>query len=319
MRFTREIGNVLAVLAVAGGWVSTSMGCTAEDRVVGYQSGDAGLGVVSGGADGGSALGSFSPPVAVEGLLDATDVLQDPSLSSDELTMYFASTKAGTLDIYVTVRASAMDPWGPASVVGELSSAAYDDQEPELTRDDLTMYFVSNRPGAEADTHIWVARRSSAVDPWGVPDQFKLNGTSRSARGPAVDAQQLEMVFYSDGAQGDFDLYRITRTSTADGWGPPAALGEVNSSVFDWDPGLFNDGRGLMFGSRRGGSSKNQPSDLFETAAASDSGTFAAPHAVNELNSKASEGDPWLSNDGRHVVFSSDRTGTVSRLYEAWR
>ena len=308
--------------AAAAGWLlATMVGCSPQDRVVAYQiGGDAAAGVVGDGADGAGALGSFSAPVTVDGLLDATDVLQDPSLSSDELEIYFASTKAGTLDIYMSARASITAPWGAASVVQELSTATYDDQEPELTEDNLTLYFASNRPGAESDTHIWVSRRKTRTDPWGAPEQFKLNGTSMTARGPAIDAQQLALVFYSDGAQGDYDLYRITRASTADGWGPPAALSEVNSNVFDWDPGLFRDGRGLIFGSRRGGSSKNQPSDLFETAAASDSGTFAAPHALSELNSKASEGDPWLSNDGRHIVFSSDRGGAgVSRLYEAWR
>jgi hypothetical protein len=306
---------------IASGWLSLAAlalaaGCSAGDRVVAYLSGPAAGGATP---DGGGVLGTFSAPVAIDGLLDATDVLQDPSLSTDELELYFASTKGGSLDIWRSTRATTADAWGAASLVQELSSDIYDDQEPELTRDDLTMYFASDRPGAETGTHIWVSRRSGRAEPWGAPAQLQLTGTAMMARGPTIDAPQLEMIFYSDGAQGDYDLYRMWRPSIAEPWQPPAPLSEINSTVFDWDPGLFQDGCGLVFGSRRGGTGKSPTSDLFETAAASDHGTFTAPHPLDALNTKASEGDPWLSNDGHHIVFSSDRGGTVSRLYESWR
>jgi Tol biopolymer transport system component len=323
------------VTAAAGLLALGVAGCGQKDRVVGFTSAvgaSGGSGVATTDAtvtdatvtdattDASTVLGPFGAPVAIDGLLATADLVQDPSLSTDELELYFASEKAGATegyDIWLSTRTAVTDPWGVGSMVAELSTAKYDDLEPEVSADDLTMYFSSDRPGPEADTHIWIAQRQRRTDPWGAPVQFKLTGTSMAARGPAVDDQQLEMVFYSDGAQGDYDLYRITRASVTDAWGAPASLTEVNSTVFDWDPALFLDGRGLIFGSRRNGD-KTGPSDLFETSQTSPTSPFATPRALTPLNSKSSEGDPWLSNDGRHIVFSSDRSGTT-RLYEAFR
>ena len=45
---------------------------------------------------------------------------------------------------------------------------------------------------------------------------------------------------------------------------------------------------------------------------------FATPTPAVELNSAAAEGDPWLSADGREIVFFSTRTGEKV-LYRATR
>jgi hypothetical protein len=118
---------------VATGWIllsASAAGCSPQDRVVGYMREPFGGADAS---DGGVGLGTFSALVAIDGLLDATDVLQDPSLSADERELYFASTKGGTLDIWMSTRPTTADAWGTASLVQELSSHTCDDQEPELT------------------------------------------------------------------------------------------------------------------------------------------------------------------------------------------
>jgi len=44
---------------------------------------------------------------------------------------------------------------------------------------------------------------------------------------------------------------------------------------------------------------------------------FSVPQPATELNSN-DENDPWLSDDGRHILFDSDRSGQI-KIYEAWR
>jgi len=162
---------------------------------------------------------------------------------------------------------------------------------------------------------VWVAQRQSRSDRWGAPQLVDL-GTTAADRGPTVDSRGLVMVLASERGSGDMDLFMSTRATATAAWGAPGSLGEINSPVFDWDPGLYHDGLGLVFGSRRAGD--RTTSDLFETTRANDGAPFDTPRALDALNSPMSEGDPWLSNDGRHIVFSSDRNG-VSELYESWR
>ena len=280
-----------------------ALACSARERVVGFQR--QGTPVDAG--------QTFSAPVLMTGLLDAGDEIQDPTLSPDELEIYFASLKNGTYDIWHSTRVAIGAPWSPGVLVQELATTSAD-YEPDLSYDGLTLYFSSDRPD-NSTARIWVSQRSARTDPWGTPQVVNL-GTTSADRGPAVDVRGLLMVFAADHRANDFDLYRSTRASTAVAWGAPVAITEVNSSVFDWDPAVYDSGLGLVFGSRRSGD--RTTSDLFETTRASESTPFDTPKSLAELNSPMSEGDPWLSNDGRHIVFSSDRSG-VSQLYEAWR
>ena len=64
-----------------------------------------------------------------------------------------------------------------------------------------------------------------------------------------------------------------------------------------------------MFASRRTG--QGRTSDLFHAIRPDVAAAFAdTPAPIAELNTDAWEGDPWLSADGRHLLFMSDRSGT---------
>ncbi|MES1208079.1 MAG: hypothetical protein ABUS79_19265, partial [Pseudomonadota bacterium] len=87
----------------------------------------------------------------------------------------------------------------------------------------------------------------------------------------------------------------------------------------DENPALFDHALSLVWSSR--GPSNGSTSDLFETRRPAVSEPFSpTPMALDSLNSAVDwDGDPWMSQDGRHIVFVSDRTTGVSQLYEAWR
>jgi hypothetical protein len=129
------------------------------------------------------------------------------------------------------------------------------------------------------------------------------------------------MVFASlrDGAT-DFHLYATSRAGTNDAvdlWDAPVAMAAINSAWQDRDPALFDLARGLVFASRR--TDQGRTSDLFRTSRAGvDSDFVSEPVRIDELSTDSWEGDPWLSEDGNHIYFMSDRNGR-SRIYEARR
>ena len=118
-----------------------------------------------------------------------------------------------------------------------------------------------------------------------------------------------------DGA--DFHLYTTSRPDPAAAWGLAEEIVAANSDWQDRDPALYDQGNALVLCSRRTG--QGRTSDLFQITRSDPAVAFTGvPVAIGELNSDAWEGDPWMSEAGRHIVFVSDRTGTP-RIYEAWR
>ncbi len=93
--------------------------------------------------------GTFSAPVLVPELNSAaTD--RDVRLSKDGLEVFFASDRGGpvgNLDIWTATRERTSDPWGaPVRLDASVNSAAIE-AAPTLSRDGMTLIFVSFRAG----------------------------------------------------------------------------------------------------------------------------------------------------------------------------
>jgi Tol biopolymer transport system component len=88
----------------------------------------------------------------------------------------------------------------------------------------------------------------------------------------------------------------------------------LNSPQVDWDPALYRDGTSIVFASRR----LNTANSLFYATRATVTNKFSAPQPATELNVN-DDSDPWLSNDGSHIVFDSRRGGGPIKIYEARR
>jgi len=258
---------------------------------------------------------SFGPPQVVTGLRgDAFDV-QDPSMTFEELELYFTSATAGLNDIWVARRTLPTDPWGAGTLVTELSSPQ-NDEDPEVSVDGLIMFFSSDRGGAGKRLHV--SRRRTRDTPWEQPAPVNGLGASALDQAPAVDRAQLYLVFASQrGAAPAAHLYAATRPDASAAWQSAGELTALSSTALDTDPALFAEGRGLVFASRR--TAPGVTTDLFQTARPDVSSPFAARvDPISELNTGSSEEDPWISQDGRHILFVSDRDGR-SRIYESRR
>ncbi len=92
-----------------------------------------------------------------------------PCISHDELSLYFTTGRTGNYDIYVTIRPSKDDPWGPAQSLGVGLNSGSADGHPSVSADHLTLFYASDRSNGFGNMDIWMCVRSSVDSPWGEP------------------------------------------------------------------------------------------------------------------------------------------------------
>jgi hypothetical protein len=278
-----------------------SIACMETDRVIAVQL---------------DAFPAFSSPTLVTGLRGATIDVHDPSLTQDELEIYVSSDTNGVSDIWTSTRTASDSAWNPAALQSDLSSSG-NDVDPDVSPDGLVIYFSSDRSGA--GYRLYVSRRTARDQPWDLPQLMTGLGSSTLDMGPTVDPTGLNLVFASERDTSNVSLYTASRTDPQGSWEAIMPLSEINSTRQDENPALFDQALSLVWSSR--GPSNGSTSDLFEVSRPSLSQPFSTtPIPLDPLNSAADwDGDPWLSQDGHHIVFVSDRGTGVSQLYEAWR
>jgi hypothetical protein len=195
----------------------------------------------------------FDPPVAVTELSSPGDDTT-PELSSDGLTLYFASDRAGGLgnnDRYVAKRATRMDIWSAAMHVIELSSTV-SDESAYVDAAGTTVYFDSERAHGTEDT-IFIATRLTESSPWSVPTVVvELDGAAEEEN-PFVDATELTMWLTEYTVSARYDLSVTTRVTPTSRFAAIRRLDELNTSSSELDPWVSADQRVMYFSSNRGG------------------------------------------------------------------
>ena len=233
------------------------------------------------------------------------------------------------LGAFPTLASSAeYGPWGLATPVAELNSAAADGC-PIESRDGLRFYLASNRPGTLGANDIWVAERPSIDAPWGIPENIgaPINSTAADFCPTPLPGNWLLFVSERTGVEtcnagpGSGDIY-LSHERPRRGWMGPVHLGcdemrdGPNSAGAEFSPSLFETAQGdlLYFSSTRGGNMDIYVSRL------SPHGYFEPATIVRELSTAADDRMPNVRNDGLEVVFSSNRPGAASQdVYAATR
>jgi hypothetical protein len=166
----------------------------------------------------------------------------NPNISADGLELYFGRgdrAKGIQIDLWVTTRETTNDAWRAAVSLGETVNSADHEDEPAISRDGLTLYFSSNRPGGLGGTDLWITTRPTKQDAWG--DPVNLGPTINSANddfAPTVTADGLTLIFSSDRPgkhSGYYDLWATTRRTPTDAWREPFNLGlMINTDDVDY-------------------------------------------------------------------------------------
>lgn len=192
---------------------------------------------------------------------------------------------------------------------------------PFMTRSGLSLYFGSPRPGGFGNVDIYVARREHTSDPWGPPENLgpEIN-TAFVDNCPLVTPDGRSLIFLSNRpGSAAIDLYVASRHDKKNdlAWVAPVPLTELNSAGIDVPGSVYEDedtGDFIMyFSSDRAGAPGAFAFDVY-TARTGRRGAFGSPVLVAELSSPGQDLFPTVRKDGREIVLSSDRTGTLGAL-----
>lgn len=218
--------------------------------------------------------------------------------------------------------------WSEPVNLGPTVNTASVENDVAISRDGLSLYFGSNRPGSIAGSFdIWVSQRASVDDPWGAPQNLgPIINTAAREQGPFVTLDGHRLFFFSDraGGLGGNDLYVARRRDVRDdlGWQAPENLGGgVNSAFNEGLPVHFEDDATgeimLYFNSNRpAGVPGTGRTDIYASTLQPDE-TFGPAVLVPELSSPGRDARPTIERDGLELILSSDREGTLGS-FDLW-
>ena len=185
-----------------------------------------------------------------------------------------------------------------------------------VSKDGLTFYFQRGNQFLNSED-IWIVQRPAEDAAWGIPMKLPdtVNSTAFNERA-AFESPDGHWLFFASsrpGGKGDFDLYVSWRQHTHDasGWETPVRLDALNTVGFDSGPTVFEDeATGLlqMYLVSNPVGPQNASVDIYRSAQQFD-GSWATPQKVDQLNSTAPEGRPYVRHDGLEIFFSSARPG----------
>jgi hypothetical protein len=214
--------------------------------------------------------------------------------------------------------------WSEPVNLGPVINTGYNDQHPAISKDGLSLYFTSNRPGGYGADDLWVSQRASVDDAWGPPQNLgPVINTGAVEFSPAFSRDGHWLFFHSDrpGGYGGLDIWASHRVDVHDdfAWEPPVNLGPgVNSPYDDAGPTLFEDDETgittLYF------TSLNRPGGLGDwdiyASILGPGGTFGPAALVVELSAPGGPADgrdtrTAIRHDGLEIFLTSNRPGGI--------
>jgi WD40 repeat protein len=213
----------------------------------------------------------------------------------------------------------AFSPWSDPVKVSAAVNSPYDENTPCVSRDGLSLYFNSPRPGGFGAGDLYVSQRSTTSDPWGAPVNLGANiNSDKTEYYPALSPDGHRLYFGVLTASG-YDLYVSRRQNKRDplGWEPAVPVAELNTPSFN-DVALefFEDeatGRLIAYFS----SNRLGDANLFMTWLQNND-TFAPPVLVTELNTALNDRLATIRRDGLEVFFNRGAS-TIGPIWTATR
>lgn len=230
---------------------------------------------------------------------------------------------AVALTFSAMVSAQQFGDWGipvnAESIPGTSSefNTAFNDGCPYQSPDGLSFYTASNRPGGMGGQDIWRASRNSINEPFGafVNLPAPINSTADDFCPTPVLGGGLYFVTSRAGGFGGGDIY--FSLEEGGGWSEPQNLGAgINSPAGEASPSYFEaeDGNSyLYFSSNREGGFEpgGTDSDIYFSV------NSGMAQLAPGLNTAGDDFRPNVRQDGREIVFDSDRAGGLGG-FDIW-
>lgn len=251
----------------------------------------------------------FGTPVALAALNTGAEEFA-ASLSADELTIYFSSSRAGgvgSTDLYVATRANRSATFGVPALLAGVNTAEYE-ARPILTNDGLSIY-AEYRLNANASSDIVRSSRSTVGAAF--PALTPIVGINSTANdySPFVTPDNGALYFASNrGVNGDNELY--VAVGAAGSFGAPALVvgTGLQNAGDDRYPIVPPDQLTLYWSSDRAG---NSGADVWMATRANVTTGFGSPVNVSVLNTPMPEYPNWISADNC-VLYLHRNIGVVA-------
>ena len=246
-----------------------------------------------------------------------------PGISKDELSLYFGSDRPGgygSVDLWVSQRASKNDLWGPPVNLGATINTDAAELVPAFSRDGHWMFFNSDRPGSYGGLDVWASFRGDTHDnfAWTTPvnlgalinrEGLDAGAAYLAGDGDDEDDDDALLFFGSDrpGGMGLVDLYMSAKDSNGT-FGPPVPIAELNSPFSEQRPSIRHDGLEILFYSNRPGGVGL--TDLWMATRETLGQVWSPPENLGPLvNGPSADFHPSISSDGQTLYFASGRPG----------
>jgi WD40-like Beta Propeller Repeat len=213
--------------------------------------------------------------------------------------------------------------WSAPINPGPPLNTPYNDNYAVLAKDQLTIYFTSNRPEGLGGDDLWFATRESIDAPWDVPKNMGARVNSNLIDSlPFLSPNEHVLYFYSQRpgpcgatATGPGDIWMTRRRTKHSEWEEATNLGcLLNMSADEIAPAFFRDpasGQGwLFYGSNR----------IVPGVSIGDYDVYASPlgaHGmagpgvlVPEFSSPGRDTRIFIRKDGLEAFITSNRTGS---------
>ena len=195
-----------------------------------------------------SAREAWGAPTKLSALVNTAGPENSPCISPDGLELYFsdgwgvsssgctpARNVYGGCDLWVSVRASRGDPWSEPANLGDTINTASNEDAPCISRDGLTLYFMSDQPGGHGNSDIYMSTRPTSTDSWGPPSNLGSTINTGSYEGTPYMASDGLSLFFSRGQANystggfDSDIYVARRATTTSPWDTPVPFSSLNA------------------------------------------------------------------------------------------
>src|SRR2546426_3485386 len=219
--------------------------------------------------------------------------------------------------------------WGAPANLGPVVNSSYNDNHPAISKDGLSLYITSGRPGGVNGANllqfeeIWVSQRASPDADWGAPVNLgpAINSIGANTGSPTFTPDGHTMYFHSNrpGFCGLADLYVARRHDKRDdlSWEPGANLGcVVNGPFNDNGPTYFEDETQgittLYFTSTRPGGPGDY--DIYASTRVGEDGAFGPAGDLPEPAGPGRRQRARPRRGGVEIFLSSDVSGRVGGI-----
>ncbi|GAB1429370.1 hypothetical protein MASR2M18_02020 [Ignavibacteria bacterium] len=159
-----------------------------------------------------------------------------------------ASGKSGDVDIYYALPPYASFAPNPGSIPG-INSENWDSQ-PAVSPDGLALIFASDRKGGKGGLDLWVCRRNSTKEPWGMPENLSVNSTYDDFTPFVAPDGELFYATESISEGKNYDI--VAAKPNGSDWGSIRALpAPINTPADEISPAAVGDS--IFFASNRDG------------------------------------------------------------------